>query len=135
MSLEERKLSKRQMYYIKNKERIDIVRKNYYLHRGKFLMIERERQFRKKAVDSLGGICQRCGSVKNLQLHHKYYARDSIRPKVHNENGCQSKKRNLEALEHPERFNLLCLPCHNKIQPKKQKIVNIAVLFDRQDEV
>lgn len=135
MSLEERKLSKRQIYYIKNKEKINQTHKNYYLRRGKFLMIERERQIRKNAVDSLGGICQRCGATKNLQLHHRYYARDSVRSKVHNENGCQSKKRNLEALEHPERFRLLCLPCHNQIQPKKQKFVNIAVLFDRQDEV
>jgi len=65
-----------------------------------------------------GSECMICKSTKNLQLHHKYYVSDSIRPKSHNENGNVTIKRKQEAIDHPERFLLICLSCHNRIEPR-----------------
>jgi len=67
---------------------------------------------RKAAFCLLGGKCKNCGSRKKLQLHHKYYARNSIRA-TQKENGWQTIKRTREAIAHPKRFRLLCLSCHN----------------------
>jgi len=75
--------------------------------------------------------CQRCNVKDNLQLHHKYYAKDSIRPKVHREAGNQTLKRWKEAVLHPERFQVLCLSCHNTVgkKGKPNKIIDISSLF------
>ena len=77
-------------------------------------------KFRNSVLALLGNKCVNCGTVERLQLHHKYYAQDSIRPKS-SEPGYHSKQRNLEALNHPERFMLLCLSCHNHIEPRRTK--------------
>jgi len=58
----------------------------------------------------LGGKCQNCNKKEHLNLHHVKYAEDS--PKWY-ESG-EYLKRAKEALEHPERFELLCKNCHNK---------------------
>jgi len=65
---------------------------------------------REQAVENLGGKCVKCESVKHLQLHHISYAKDSV---SWWESG-EYLKRAKEALEHPERFELLCKNCHNK---------------------
>jgi len=88
---------------------------------------------RNEAYQQLGEICQGCGTDKNLQLHHRYYAKDSIRPKVHNESGNQTVKRVREAIQHPERFQLLCLSCHNRKDPRRKKFVSISFLFEKDE--
>jgi len=75
-----------------------------------------------KITKVFGSNCQLCKSNKNLQLHHVIYGPDSIRPKSHNENGSRSLKRKQEAVNHPERFLLICLSCHNKIEPRALKL-------------
>lgn len=75
-------------------------------------------ELRQQIKSIFGDKCQVCGSQKNLQLHHKYYAADSVLPKSHNENGSRSIARKKEAIAHPERFMLTCLSCHNRIEPK-----------------
>ncbi len=88
-------------------------------------------KLRKRCLELLGGMCQMCKRVDKLQLHHNYYAKDSIRPKVHRESGNQTKKRMKEAISHPERFSLLCLSCHNKKEPRLgNPIVDISFLFE-----
>ena len=76
---------------------------------------------RKKAFVKLGGKCQECGILEKLQLHHKFYTKDSIRPSQ-NECGNDTVKRTKEALLHPERFSLVCLPCHNSEKKGKHRI-------------
>lgn len=66
---------------------------------------------RQRAILKLGGKCQSCGKEDNLHLHHVKYAEDSPR---WDESG-EYWKRAKEALEHPERFELLCKSCHNKL--------------------
>lgn len=88
-------------------------------------------KIRSQALQILGGKCQECGRTDKLQLHHRYYAKDSIRPKVHRECGNRTIKRGKEAIAHPERFELLCLSCHNSKEPRKQKIVNVSLLFEK----
>ena len=65
---------------------------------------------REKAILKLGGKCKKCGSMKNLQLHHTTYAEDSAKWWESGESGKRAK----EAFEHPERFELLCQDCHSK---------------------
>jgi len=65
---------------------------------------------REIVLEKLGGKCVKCGSKEKLHLHHIKYAKDSARwvegkPDPYNE-------REKEALEHPERFELLCTHCH-----------------------
>ena len=88
-------------------------------------------RLRGQALDLLGGRCQDCGTLNRLQLHHKYYAKDSIRPKVHRECGNQTVKRTKEAITHPERFALLCLSCHNSKDPKRKRCVDVSLLFEK----
>ena len=66
---------------------------------------------REKAISKLGGKCKKCSSTENLQLHHTTYAKDSTEWW---ESG-EYWKRAKVALEHPERFELLCQNCHNKL--------------------
>lgn len=86
-----------------------------YYHDNKLECNERKKRRllrrRTEIINKLGGKCK-CGTVEKLQLHHKYYAKDSIRPSQ-KESGWISDSRVSEALKHPERFKLLCLPCHN----------------------
>ncbi|MCZ6582670.1 MAG: hypothetical protein O6761_05820 [Thaumarchaeota archaeon] len=73
----------------------------------------------KKRIKEIFGLkCMICQSVKNLQLHHKYLVPDSI-PGKDNENGWATVKRKREAVDHPERFSLICLSCHNSIEPRR----------------
>lgn len=88
-------------------------------------------KLRQSAIDLLGGKCQGCGTLDGLQLHHRYYAKDSVRPKVHRECGNQTVKRIREAISHPERFSLLCLPCHNSKDIRRKPIVCISSLFEK----
>lgn len=80
-------------------------------------------RLREKIKEIFGEKCQKCGSTNKLQLHHKYYASDSIRPR-NSEPGYVSLSRKKEAIEHPERFVLLCITCHNKIEPRPRKSRN-----------
>ena len=80
---------------------------------------------RQRAILKLGGKCQNCGKEDTLQLHHVKYAEDSPR---WNESG-EYWKRAKEALEHPERFELLCKNCHNKLHendPGAQSFANMS---------
>ena len=79
---------------------------------------KKTQELKSKITKIFGSNCELCKSDKNLQLHHVIYGPDSIRPKSHNENGSQSLKRKQEAVDHPERFLLICLSCHNKIEPR-----------------
>jgi len=65
---------------------------------------------REIVLEKLGGKCKGCGAKQRLHLHHIKYAKDSARwvegkPDPYNE-------REKEALDHPERFELLCPKCH-----------------------
>ena len=65
---------------------------------------------REKVLESLGGICEGCGTKHRLHLHHIYYSKDSARwvegkPDPYN-------AREKEAQLHPERFKLFCPTCH-----------------------
>lgn len=79
------------------------------------------------ALKNFGNKCKICGTDKKLQLHHRYYAKNSIRSKVHNENGSMTIKRTQEAILYPGRFNVLCLSCHNSVHPKRKKIISLAL--------
>jgi len=58
----------------------------------------------------LGDRCAICGYKGRLELHHIYYAEDSVKgSKGHR------LRRVIEALEHPERFVLLCKACHSAV--------------------
>ncbi len=65
---------------------------------------------RKQALENLGGKCVKCGSKEKLHLHHIKYAKDSVRWNDKSDD----VKRVKEALEHPERFELLCAFCHTE---------------------
>lgn len=69
-----------------------------------------------------GSQCHLCKSKKNLQLHHMYYTSDSVRPKSHNESGTKTRMRKQKAIDRPERFLLVCLSCHNKIEPRLPRL-------------
>ena len=77
---------------------------------------------REHAILNLGGKCKECGSTKILHLHHIAYLPLSTR---WNEKS-DYRKRAKEALEHPERFELLCQECHLKhhddLEPKRRAI-------------
>jgi len=76
---------------------------------------------RQRAILKLGGKCQKCGSFKNLQLHHVIYAEDSVKWWESGESGKRAK----EAFEHPERFELLCQDCHSK-QHENENFVKMS---------
>jgi len=63
---------------------------------------------REQALQKLGGKCVKCGTEHKLHLHHVKYAKDSVDWRDKNE----SNNRIKEALEHPERFELVCAFCH-----------------------
>ena len=63
---------------------------------------------REQALQKLGGKCVKCGTEHKLHLHHVKYAKDSVDWIDKND----SNKRIKEALEYPERFELLCAFCH-----------------------
>ena len=77
---------------------------------------------RDQAILNLGGKCNRCGSTKILHLHHIVRLPLSVRWNEKNEYWKRAK----EALEHPERFELLCQECHLKhhddLKPKRRAI-------------
>ena len=83
---------------------------------------KKTQELKLKITTIFGAKCELCKSNKNLQLHHVIYGPDSIRPQSHNENGSHSLKRKQEAINHPERFLLICLSCHNKIEPRGLKL-------------
>jgi len=64
------------------------------------------RRLRLLAELTLGGCCRRCGSTKDLHFHHVEYSYDSVHGYA------SGTARALEVLRHPERFDLLCGPCH-----------------------
>ncbi len=74
---------------------------------------------RERAILNLGGECKRCGSTKNLQLHHIKRLPLSVLWNEKNE----YNKRAKEAFEHPERFNLLCKECHLKYHDEGKVLV------------
>ena len=74
----------------------------------------------------LGDKCQRCDSKKYLQLYHIIIKDDSYTGKD-NESGWTTLKRKREAVNHPERFERLCLSCHNSIEPKKRNYKKMRV--------
>jgi len=63
---------------------------------------------RKQVLQNLGGKCVKCGSIDKLHLHHIKYAKDSVKW----DDKSEDSKRVQEALDHPERFELLCTHCH-----------------------
>ena len=63
---------------------------------------------REQAILNLGGVCRSCFSKDDLQLNHVAYLPLSVRGYVKSDYW----KRAREALEHPERFELLCKRCH-----------------------
>jgi len=120
-----------------NKQKEKTRHHQYYLdHKEKMnkQSIQWDKTIKQKAIENLGGKCKRCGIKENLQLHHKYYAKDSIRPTQH-ESGRATVNRAKESLEHPERFNLLCLSCHNSVEPKRKKFVSLAGFEEIRSEV
>lgn len=73
---------------------------------------------REQAISNLGGMCKSCFSKDNLQLHHIAYLPLSTR----NNEKSDYWKRAREALEHPERFQLLCKRCHEAHHHRNQYI-------------
>jgi len=73
---------------------------------------------RDRAIANLGGVCRSCFTKDNLQLHHVAYLPLSTR----NNEKSDYWKRAREALEHPERFQLLCKRCHEARHHKKDYI-------------
>jgi len=71
----------------------------------KYLKSEEWRQLRIDLYDFRGSKCEKCGSTKNLQVHHKHYSN------IFN--------------EEPEDLIVLCSRCHAEthglIKPKKDK--------------
>lgn len=67
------------------------------------------RKIKEKVKEILGTSCSKCGKETTLHLHHKYYAKDSVKPMQHGFN------RQREAYKHPERFELLCAFCHKQV--------------------
>lgn len=83
-------------------------------------LYERKRRIklRNQAYYQIGyNVCVLCGTKKNLNLHHKEIHKDSCIGKE-KESGAYTIRRIKEAIEHPERFAILCLPCHNSIEPR-----------------
>ena len=114
-------LSKQQRWYQQNKEKSREIKRNSY------------KKLRSKAIEILGGKCNGCDRTNKLQLHHNYYARDSIRPKIHREAGYQTILRTKEAIAHPGRFSLLCLSCHNSKEPRRKSTVSVVSLFENDE--
>jgi len=65
---------------------------------------------RKQVLKNRGGKCVKCGSTEKLHLHHVKYAKGSVNWRDKNEYNNRIK----EALEHPDRFELLCAFCHTE---------------------
>jgi len=87
---------------------------------------------REKALLNLGGKCKECGSAEKLHLHHIVRLPLSVLWNEKNE----YNKRAKEALEHPERFNLLCQNCHMK-HHDDERIVRMKkryILVSKNDE-
>ena len=83
---------------------------------------------REEVLQNLGGKCVKCGAKLRLHLHHIKYEKDSVR---WNDKSDDSK-RVKEALEHPERFELLCVTCHEdyhheqRMNQPKSKLVALV---------
>ena len=75
---------------------------------------------RKQVLQNLGGKCVKCGSTEKIHLHHIKYAKGSVNWKDKNEYNNRIK----EALEHPERFELLCAFCHAEHHDAPQSILD-----------
>jgi hypothetical protein len=81
----------------------------YYLKREGVLMADLDREIERL----LGRVCQVCGATEHLCLHHKYYTDDSVLPRDRS-----PIRRRREAIAHPERFQRICMGCHNKVHPR-----------------
>ena len=88
-------------YVKKQKEYSKIYNKEHSKDKQKYV-----KMIKLKVKQILGTKCKNCGTEKNLHLHHKYYAKDSVKPRQHGFN------RYYEAYKHPERFKILCALCH-----------------------
>jgi len=75
---------------------------------------------REQVILNLGGACKSCFSKDGLQLHHVAYLPLSVRYTEKSDYW----KRAREALEYPERFNLLCKICHTAHHHRKDYIRN-----------
>lgn len=66
--------------------------------------------------EKLGGKCSICSkkAVKGFNLHHVYYHPIESDYPTHSKSFSIRLKRLYEAEEYPERFQLLCPPCHGK---------------------
>jgi len=80
---------------------------------------------RECVLEKLGGKCVKCGTDNNLHLHHIKYAKDSIKWDVKGD----FHKRAVEALKHPERFELLCQYCHAKHHDRREIMNTDGTVF------
>jgi len=79
---------------------------------------KRRKEVRQQVLDLVSNQCYYCNSKEKLELHHLYYAKDSVRP-----NGDQWP-RYQEVIAHPERFQVLCKFCHMVISWIQKDSVN-----------
>jgi len=49
------------------------VKWNHKIKKGVYYKTEHWRERRKEAIEDAGGMCDECGSVKELHVHHRNY--------------------------------------------------------------
>ena len=74
--------------------------KEDYANRARERQLYQQQLYRQLAIEYLGGVCQQCGSMENLQIHHK------------NGNWKDNSRENLV---------LLCRKCHLEIHQTQRK--------------
>ena len=80
---------------------------------------------RAEALDKVGRHCRICQVDEMIQLHHVYYAADSIRPGSKGGGQWETTCRVREAKDHPERFMPLCRDCHRAVTPLLARLEKI----------
>jgi hypothetical protein len=91
-------------------------------------------------LNVLGGECYICGDdedAQNFHLHHVVYDEEESAYARNSKSFHVRRKRLDEAMEHPERFKLLCPACHrsvSSVQGHVQRMVERAGQRKRLDE-
>jgi len=136
-SLEKRRAACRAYDQVHREERKQRQRDRYWANPEKYRILGKQRlsPHRQKVRTLFGNVCNFCGTTGlQLELAHKEYAADSIKPDYKGGGQPAYLARVREALNHPERFYFLCRPCHGAFdQVKKVTGIDIVRAFGDAD--
>ena len=96
------------------------------LRRKRERAILRRKLTTEEAKEKLGGKCQLCGSVENLEFAHLWY--DDY--EIEDRRSCKEHIVAFEVLKKPEKFLLLCEDCHHHPEKWLKQLIDLKRLVE-----